>query len=244
MELVHAPVAELKALLTQSFEEWAQDGRSCAISGGPAALLFLPALKAAKVDWPRITLFWADERAVDIVDPESNYGLAERMLLKPLGRRAPRTVRMPIDMPMDQAALTYDEALTTELHGGALDLAILGVAEDGSVCALFPEHPSTQDPPASPEDPALRADRPRLSLKVLAIEDAPKHPRRRLTLTMRFLLQTRKIWLMAVGPRKLAVLHAALSKRQRVTPLDLVLQQAKDVTVFTDQVIRSAWPAA
>lgn len=228
MELVHAPVAELKALLTQSFEEWAQDGRSCALSGGPAALLFLPALRAAGVDWSRITLFWADERALDIVDPESNYGLAERMLLKPLGRRAPRAVRMPIDMPLDQAARKYDDALTTELHGGALDLAILGVAEDGSVCALFPEHR------------ALFQD----DLRAVAIDDAPKHPRRRLTLTMRFLLQTRKIWLMAVGPRKLAVLHAALSKRQRLTPLDLVLQQAKDVTVFTDQVIRSAWPAA
>ena len=228
MELVHAPVAELKALLTQSFEEWAQDGRSCALSGGPAALLFLPALRAAGVDWSRITLFWADERALDIVDPESNYGLAERMLLKPLGRRAPRAVRMPIDMPLDQAARKYDDALTTELHGGVLDLAILGVAEDGSVCALFPEHR------------ALFQD----DLRAVAIDDAPKHPRRRLTLTMRFLLQTRKIWLMAVGPRKLAVLHAALSKRQRVTPLDLVLQQAKDVTVFTDQVIRSAWPAA
>jgi 6-phosphogluconolactonase len=228
MELVHAPVAELKALLTQSFEEWAQDGRSCALSGGPAALLFLPALRAAGVDWSRITLFWADERALDIVDPESNYGLAERMLLKPLGRRAPRAVRMPIDMPLDQAARKYDDALTTELHGGVLDLAILGVAEDGSVCALFPEHR------------ALFQD----DLRAVAIDDAPKHPRRRLTLTMRFLLQTRKIWLMAVGPRKLAVLHAALSKRQRLTPLDLVLQQAKDVTVFTDQVIRSAWPAA
>jgi 6-phosphogluconolactonase len=228
MELVHAPVAELKALLTQSFEEWAQDGRSCALSGGPAALLFLPALRAAGVDWSRITLFWADERALDIVDPESNYGLAERMLLQPLGRRAPRAVRMPIDMPLDQAARKYDDALTTELHGGALDLAILGVAEDGSVCALFPEHR------------ALVQD----DLRAVAIDDAPKHPRRRLTLTMRFLLQTRKIWLMAVGPRKLAVLHAALSKRQRLTPLDLVLQQAKDVTVFTDQVIRSAWPAA
>jgi 6-phosphogluconolactonase/glucosamine-6-phosphate isomerase/deaminase len=135
---------------------------------------------------------------------------------------------MPIDMPLDQAARKYDDALTTELHGGALDLAILGVAEDGSVCALFPEHR------------ALFQD----DLRAVAIDDAPKHPRRRLTLTMRFLLQTRKIWLMAVGPRKLAVLHAALSKRQRLTPLDLVLQQAKDVTVFTDQVIRSAWPAA
>src|SRR5688572_22795247 len=121
MELVHAPVAELKVLLTQSFEEWAQDGRSCAISGSPAALLFLPALKAANVDWSRITLFWADERAVDVVDPESNYGLAERMLLKPLGRRAPRAITMPIDRPLDQAALKYDDALATELRGGALD---------------------------------------------------------------------------------------------------------------------------
>ena len=229
MELVHAPVAELKALLTQSFEEWAQDGGSCAVSGSPAALLFLPALKAANVDWSRITLFWADERAVDIVDPESNYGLAERMLLKPLGRRAPRAITMPIDMPLDQAALKYDDVLATELRGRALDLAILGVAEDGSVCALFPGHPSTQDPPALPEDPSLRASRASHPLRVLAIDDAPKHPRRRLSLTMPFLLQTRKIWLMAVGPRKLPVLQAALSKTQCRTPLDLLLQPVKNV---------------
>jgi 6-phosphogluconolactonase/glucosamine-6-phosphate isomerase/deaminase len=57
---------------------------------------------------------------------------------------------------------------------------------------------------------------------------------------MPFLLQTRRIWLMAIGPRKLPVLHAALSKTQRSTPLDLLIQQSKDVTVFTDQVIRSA----
>ena len=231
MELVHAPVPELKQLLTQSFEEWALEGRSCALSGGPTALIFLPALRAANVDWSRITLFWADERAVDVVDPESNYGLAERMLLQPLGSRAPRAVRMPIELPLGQAASKYDDALATELHGGVLDLAILGVGEDGSVCALFPGHLSTHDPSASADGPSLRT---------VAIEDAPKLPRRRLSLSLRFVLQTRKVWLMAVGARKLAVLQAALSKTQQSTPLDLVLQQAKDVSVFTDQVIRSA----
>ena len=224
MELVHAPVPELKDLLTQSFEDWAREGRSCALSGGPPALIFLPALRAAKVDWGPITLFWADERAVDFVDPESNYGLAERMLLKPLGRKAPRAVKMPIELPLGQAALKYDEALATELRGGALDLAILGVGEDGHVCALFPGHK------------ALIQD----DLRAVAIDDSPKFPRHRLSLTMPFLLQTRKIWLMAVGPRKLPVLQAALSRTQRSTPIDLVLQQAKDVTVFTDQAIRSA----
>jgi 6-phosphogluconolactonase len=233
MELVHAPVPELKALLTESFEEWVRasgttgakgGGLSCALSGGPTALIFLPALRQANVDWSRITLFWADERAVDIVDPESNYGLASRMLLKPLGSRAPRAFRMPVEAPLSQAASKYDDSLATQLQGGTLDLAILGVAEDGALCALFPGHR------------ALTED----DLRAIAIEDAPKLPSRRLTLTMRFVLQTKKIWLIAVGPRKLAVLHAALSKSQRTTPLDLVLQHAKDVTVFTDQVIRSA----
>jgi 6-phosphogluconolactonase len=224
MELVHAPVPELKGLLTQSFEEWARDGRSCALSGGPPALIFLPALRAAKVDWSNLTLFWADERAVDIVDPESNYGLAERMLLRPLGSRAPRTVRMPIELPLDQAALKYDDELATRLRGGALDLAILGVAEDGSVSAFFPGHS------------ALLQD----GLRAVAIDDAPKLPRRRLSLTMRFVLQTKNVWLIAVGPRKLPVLQTALSKTQCRTPLDLLLQQVKNVSVFTDQVLRSA----
>lgn len=230
MELVHAPVPELKNLLTQSFESWAQEGRSCALSGGATALIFLPALRAAKVDWAKITLFWTDERAVPADDPESNYGIAERMLLSPLGAQAPRAIRMPADLPdLGEAALQYDDVLAAELEGRALDLALLGVGEDGHVASLFPGHPSTREGPAA-ADP--------LSLRAVAVEDAPKPPKRRLSLTLKYLLKTRKIWVVAVGPRKLPVLHAALSKTQRSTPLDMVLHQVKDVTVFTDQVIR------
>jgi 6-phosphogluconolactonase len=222
MELVHAPVPELKGLLTQSFEDWAQAGRSVALSGGGTALIFLPALRAAKVDWSKITLFWADERAVPADDPESNYGIAERMLLSPLGAKAPHAVRMPADMPnLGEAALKYDEELAG-LPGGALDLALLGIGEDGHVASLFPGHKALEQN----------------ELRTVAVEDAPKPPKRRLSLTLRYLLQTRKIWVVAVGPRKLPVLQAALSKTQRSTPLDVVLQQAKDITVFTDQVIR------
>jgi 6-phosphogluconolactonase len=224
MELVHAPVAELKGLLTQSFEDWAQEGRSCALSGGNTALIFLPALREANVDWAKITFFWADERAVEPEDPESNYGLAERMLLSPLGARAPRAVRMRTELPLGEAALNYDELLARELNNRPLDLAILGIGEDGHICSLFPGHK------------ALLVE----DLRAVAVEDAPKMPRRRLSLTLRFVLQTRKIWLVVVGSRKLNVLHAALSKKQRTTPLDLLIQQARDVTVFTDQVIRSA----
>jgi 6-phosphogluconolactonase len=225
MELVVAPMAELRNLLTRSFEDAVRDAGNrrfaCALSGGPTALVFLGALRNARVDWSHVTLFWTDERAVPADDPESNYGIAERMLLSPLGAQAPRAIRMPAELPLGQAAIKYDAELATELHGGALDLALLGVGEDGHVCALFPGHQ------------ALMAD----DLRAVAVEDAPRPPTRRLSLTLRFLLQTPKIWLIAAGPRKLPVLQAALSKTRRSTPLDLLVQHAKDLTVFTDQVI-------
>jgi 6-phosphogluconolactonase len=222
VELVHAQVPELKGLLTESFEQWTQNGRSCALSGGGTALIFLPALKDAAVDWSKITLFWADERAVPIDDPESNYGIANRMLLTPLGVKAPRAVRMPTELPLGEAAVKYDAELAKELGGGPLDLAILGIGEDGHICSLFPGHKAL-----------LEND-----LRAVAVEDAPKMPRRRLSLSMKFVLKTRQIWVVAVGARKLPVLHAALSRKQQSTPLDVLIQQGKNVTVFTDQVIR------
>jgi 6-phosphogluconolactonase len=233
MELVGAPATELRGLLTSSFEHWATDksaqdaqgarNASCALSGGTTALIFLGALRQANVDWKRITLFWADERAVAPDDPESNYGLAERMLLSPLGARAPRVIRMPAEVPnLGQAAMWYDDALATELNDGPLDLAILGIGEDGHICSLFPGHPAL-----------LVEDQ-----RTVAIEDAPKPPARRLSLSLRFVLRTKKIWVIAIGSRKLPVLQAAINKTSNSTPLDLLMRQAKDVTVFTDQVIR------
>lgn len=225
MELVGAPATELRGQITASFEEWARESDkalSCALSGGTTAMIFLTAMREANVDWRRITLLWADERAVPADDPDSNYGLAERMLLSPLGAKAPRAIRMPADTAqLGQAALWYDDALATELNGGPLDLAILGVGEDGHICSLFPGHK------------ALLVE----DLRAVAIEDAPKPPARRLSLTLRYVLQTKKIWVIAIGPRKLPVLRAALEKTSRSTPLDLLMRQAKDVTVFTDQTI-------
>ena len=228
MELVGAPVSELKNILTTSFEDWAAQHAqtqnvSCALSGGATALIFLSALRNAKVDWKRITLFWADERAVSPDDPESNYGLADRMLLSPLGARAPRAIRMPAEQsPLSRAAIWYDATLSSELHGGPLDLALLGVGEDGHICSLFPGHA------------ALLQNEGR----TVAVEDAPKPPSRRLSLTMRYVLETKKIWLIVIGQRKLPVLQAAINKTSNSTPLDQLMRQAGDVTIFTDQQIR------
>lgn len=229
VELVVAPIDELRGRLTAAFEAWVRETGapsaplSCALSGGATALVFLGALKQAQVDWRRVTLYWADERAVPFDHADSNFAVARRLLLDPLGARAPRARPMPVDgAHLGAAALDYDQTLAVELPGGALDLALLGAGEDGHICSLFPGHR------------ALLTD----DLRVVAVEDAPKPPSRRLSLTLRYLLQTREIWLVAIGPRKLDALNAALARTRRATPLDLLVQQAKHVVVFTDQVIR------
>jgi 6-phosphogluconolactonase len=224
MELMVARLDELRTQITESFETVVRDRESLslAISGGATALVFLGALRAARVDWSRVTIFWGDERAVPADSPESNYGVAERLLLDPLGAAAPRALRMPGDHPdLEEAALQYDETLAYELRDGPLDLALLGIGEDGHVCSLFPGHPALRE----------------VDHRVIAIHDAPKPPPRRLSLTMPFLSRTRKIWLVVLGARKHPVLQAAMSRSRLETPLDMLVATAKDTTIFTDQPI-------
>jgi 6-phosphogluconolactonase len=236
MELVVAPIVELRPRLTHFFEELVggtldRGGGSapepytftCGLTGGSAALIFLGALREASVDWSRITLFWGDERAVAPDSSESNYGLAEQMLLKPLGARAPTAMRMQAELPdLAFAARQYSDALPP-----SLDLLILGVGDDGHVCSLFPGHP------------ALAID----SARVAVVEDSPKPPPRRLTLTMSYIIASQQVWIVAVGERKRALLERAVSGKSRSTPIELVVANGTQVTIFTDQTIRRGFPA-
>ena len=64
MELVVAAVDGLRIELAAAFQALASRGPvACAISGGGAALIFLPALRESQADWSRVSLFWTDERA-------------------------------------------------------------------------------------------------------------------------------------------------------------------------------------
>lgn len=231
MELVIAPIAELRPRVTHLFEECvthtldrasgAADepySFTCGLTGGATALIFLGALREAAVDWSRITLYWGDERAVPPDHPDSNFGLAERLLLSPLGARAPKAIRMRADDPDQHAAARRYAA---ELPP-ALDLLILGAGDDGHVCSLFPGHRAL-----TTEDD-----------RVTVVEDAPKPPPRRMTLTLAYLLASRRIWVIVVGPRKAPMLERAVSERGSSTPLDLVVAQGRNLTVFTDQELR------
>ncbi len=166
-----------------------------ALSGGSVATELFPRLAAADVDWDRTEFFWVDERGVPPASPESNYGVAAALWLWPAGVPPERVHPMPADDPdLARAARRY--AAELERRAGQpprLDLVILGVGPDGHVASLFPGHPTL-------DSEAL----------VVAVEDSPKPPRRRLSLTLPVLTGARRIVVGAFGESKAEAIRAAL----------------------------------
>jgi 6-phosphogluconolactonase len=227
MELVVANLDDLRAEITHAFERRAAAGPlSCGIAGGSTALIYLAALREAHVDWSRIAFFMADERAGLSDAGESHADVARRMLAHVRDGRGPRLFAMRAAGPdLDAAAAEYDHVLGRELHDEPLDLAILGVGEDGHVAGLFAGHPALEE-----------------MTRVAAVHNAPRPPFRRLTMTMSFLISTPEVWVVALGERKRAIVQAAAMRSSGNTPFDMLLRHAGNVTIYTDQMVQRSNP--
>jgi 6-phosphogluconolactonase/glucosamine-6-phosphate isomerase/deaminase len=109
-----------------------------ALSGGTSARLLFDAVVQLAAGQPglfdSVEFFWADERCVPPSDSESNYRLAWDRLLSPLGIQRQRIHRILGECAPEEAAVLASE----ELGDRVLDLAFLGMGEDGHVASLFP----------------------------------------------------------------------------------------------------------
>jgi 6-phosphogluconolactonase len=175
-----------------------------AVAGGSVAQTFLPALAAAAIDWPRVHVFWCDERAVPPSDPESNYGSALDLLFAHAPASAATLHRMPADASdLDAAARAYEAELRDTLgNPRQLDLVLIGAGPDGHICSLFPGHPALEE-------------RERW---VVAIKDSPKPPPRRLTLTLPVLEAARTLVLGIFGRDKAEMVKALLEQPNSQLP--------------------------
>jgi len=195
-----------------------------AVPGGSVAETILPALTNATVDWSRAAIFWGDERAVAADAPDSNYGLARRMLLDhvPLD---PRNVhRMPAEQPdLDAAADAYARELGRALGGRPLDVVLLGMGPDGHVCSLFPGHRALDEPTRT----------------VLPIIDSPKPPPRRLTLTLPALSGAPLVCVAAFGDEKAAAVREAIESPASRLPVALAARGGKRALFLLDAAAAS-----
>ena len=192
-----------------------------ALTGGSIAANLYPRLVSARVDWPRVEVFFGDERAVPPTDPESNYRVAGAVWLSRVPIRADAVHRMQGEAAdLEAAARKYEAELLQALgEPPVLDLVILGVGPDGHVCSLFPGH-------------ALLDDDQRW---VASLDDAPKPPPHRITLTLSTLLAARTILVVASGEAKAEVVASALHDNASELPVAIVAHEADEVTFLLDR---------
>jgi len=121
-----------------------------ALSGGstprPLYALLASERYSQRIDWPRVHIFWGDERCVPLDSPVSNYRMARETLLN--------TIRIPVsnihrirgeDAP-EKAAAAYEKELRTFFGVNAtdgspllgFDVILLGMGENGHTASLFP----------------------------------------------------------------------------------------------------------
>lgn len=113
-------------------------GRLClALSGGRTVRPVYRRLASAPVDWSRVAICQSDERGVSPIDDRSNFGLISEELIEALPRPPSAVLRMEAERTdIDIAAREYEELLPHQL-----DIALLGIGEDGHVASVFPEQP-------------------------------------------------------------------------------------------------------
>lgn len=179
-----------------------------ALTGGSAARTLYPLLAGARLDWSQVDLFYGDERCVPPDDPESNHRLA----LEALGRTGARFHPVDGTLAPEAAAQAYQAALPP------LDVVHLGLGPDGHVCSLFPGHP-------------LLEERRR---RVAALEDAPKPPPRRVTLTLPALAEAGSLWFLVTGEAKREAVREVLCEPACRLPAALAHRAARESLWFLD----------
>jgi 6-phosphogluconolactonase len=173
---------------------------SIVLTGGRIAAKVLGTLKdlpaAQSIDWPKVDLWWGDERFLPAGDPDRNETQARAALLDALPLDPARVHAMPPSDGPDgddatTAAARYARELGDRPH---FDVLMLGVGEDGHVASLFPGHPVLNETGTA-----------------VATFNSPKPPPTRITLTMPTIQTADEVWLVAAGPDKTKSVGAALN---------------------------------
>lgn len=175
-----------------------------AIPGGSALAALGVAREALGAEFQRVQLTWVDERCVDVGDPASNRGAAERAgLLGPID--PPREI-VPLHLDgerPEESVARAREALRVRFDS-CLDVLLLGLGEDGHIASLFPGRFDRDD-----------------DASVLAVSDAPKPPAARISLGWRTLASARVSVMAAAGESKREALAATLAGDPRCPAVGL-----------------------
>jgi 6-phosphogluconolactonase len=207
---------------------------SLVLSGGetPRALYQLLATEfRERIDWPKVHLFWGDERYVPRTDRRSNYRMVKESLLDHVSLPAANVHPMLTELARpDESALEYEASLRAFFHSPpaqwpTFDLILLGLGEEGHTASLFPRSPALGE-----------------QHRWVAAVRVPAEPPLRLTLTLPALNHAKQVYFLAAGSKKAGAVRAgtASASGDLSCPAAMVRPQGGNLIWWIDQSAASA----
>ncbi len=199
------------------------------LAGGstPAEMYQLLATRfRLSVDWKEVQFFFGDERCVPPDHKASNFGMANRTMLAPLGIKPSQIHRIKGELKPDEAAQTY-EADLREFFSSAegeiprFDLVLLGLGANAHIASLFPA------------DPAIH-EATRLAVAVEVDDPIERH---RVTLTAPVLNNGARIMFVVHGAEKAPAVQQVLEGPRDADrfPAQLIVPRDAELTWVLDQ---------
>ncbi|MCC2626200.1 MAG: pgl [Burkholderiales bacterium] len=196
-----------------------QNQVTLAVSGGKSPIPLFEKLSIAKLPWEKITITLVDERVTDTNSADSNELLVRTHLLKNQAANAKFSglVLAKSNLP---EMLNNANSLVNQI-----DIAILGMGEDGHTASIFPECPEFKQAIDINAKPAYIETNP-LSAKYT-----------RIGLNLSALLKIRHLILAVIGitanVTKLKVLDDAIKGHNQDYPISYLLRKRPDVCIFS-----------
>lgn len=156
------------------------------ICGGRSVSGIFQKLKLSKINWSNVHIFLVDERMVHINDDESNYKLAYKEFIHHLLTHPEYNLNKHNVHPffVEKGIEAYESEL--KQFGGVYDIVLLSSGEDGHIAALYPNHHSIEDK----------------SEFFIQMDDSPKMPPKRMTISRKLLSQSKVALLILKGEGK------------------------------------------
>jgi 6-phosphogluconolactonase len=193
-ELAEAVAGDVGFIIEQALE--ARGRAIVAFPGGETPKEALALLAARKLEWADVTIVPTDDRLVPPTDPRSNVGMLAKLFLP---RRA-RVVPLCAGETDPQAAGRAADERLADLEW-PLDLAWLGVGDDGHVASIFP----------GPDyDGALNGPKVRRAMGIRPDPMPADMAVNRVTLTKSALVSARTVTLVLKGAAKRKLVEKAL----------------------------------
>lgn len=206
------PIETVAAMVTALLVK----GGRLGVAGGSVAKALGTVRATLGSSWQRVKLTWVDERVVPQADKDSNRGEANRT-----AQLSGSLLELPLVEDGESAAqaVARVSALFARDFDAHLDVALLGMGEDGHVASLFPGHRLLSERVAD----------------FAWLDDSPKPPSTRLTMTLGVLADPMlKRIVLATGAGKREALQRIVNGDSR-----LPIAMLGALTIVTDQKLDS-----